>query len=90
MYILLFSLFIFVAIYLYAKYKSNDRAPWIVHKTALPLKITIADKRDIANSVDPGAHLLCEKQCKSIHNQSPDFMQICIDTCIQKLWTDKQ
>ena len=44
--------------------------------------------RILSESVDPGAHIECQNWCekKSGKNKTKDFMQVCIDTCIQEKW----
>lgn len=66
----------------------ND-TPWIQSKTPVPtITETPHFQKVIATSVDPGAHIECENWCKqkSGEGKSKQFMQVCIDTCIQEKW----
>ncbi len=69
-------------------------APWIPKKTPMPAVITLDSPRTVSRllreSVDPGAHLECQQLCvqKSGKVKSKQFMQVCIDTCIQEKWTN--
>jgi len=67
-------------------------APWIPKKTPIPeasiLSATPETAKILSESVDPGAHLECQSWCekKGGHSKTKDFMQVCIDTCIQEKW----
>jgi hypothetical protein len=71
---------------------TNDKAPWIIHKTPVPNAFILTAKNDpiLEKSVDPGAHIECQEYCKTkgpITDKA--FQQICIDICLQKKWTNK-
>ena len=67
-------------------------APWIPQKTPIPkateLSITEGTAQILSHSVDPGAHLECQSWCEKKGGQdvNKEFMQVCIDTCMQEKW----
>ena len=67
-------------------------APWIPQKTPIPetttLSITPEAAKLLSESVDPGAHIVCQSWCeqKSGKEKTKEFMQVCIDTCMQEKW----
>ncbi len=70
---------------------SLDPTPWISKKTPImTLAGSKATAQILSESVDPGAHVECQRLCaeKSGDTKNKQFMQVCIDTCIQKKWTN--
>ncbi len=71
---------------------NTKSAPWIPKKTPIPPATTLDVSGDTARilseSVDPGAHIECQNWCekKSGKDKTKEFMQVCIDTCIQEKW----
>lgn len=74
-------LFVFIAMVSRENF-STALAPWIRHKTPIPLDTSLTVTKELAESVDPGGHIVCQNSCKG----SSD-MQLCIDICLQKRWT---
>ena len=58
---------------------------WIPYLTPLPFNYTTNNDPILKYSVDPGAHLKCAKQC-----QTSPSAQICIDICLQQIWTNRK
>jgi predicted DNA-binding protein (MmcQ/YjbR family) len=71
--------------------RSDHPAPWIPKKTPLPKAVNFEANPQLAKllsqSVDPGAHLECSQWCAT-KGSGKQFMDVCINTCLQKKWTD--
>ena len=83
-YLIILMLVILASLSIYCL-KNGTGAGWIRKQTPIPSDVHVSDeeKRILKYSVDPGAHLECQKECQ---DTDPKFMSVCISTCIQKKW----